>query len=135
MAVERQDGALAGLLLAPLDRGVIYAGKLASNLVLMLAVAAVITPVGMLFFHFDLSAALWRFSRDDGAEHGGIRSGGNAVRGGGQFDAFAGGSAGDGGVPDYAAAGGYVHKYDGQVVSVGALQSMARRLLFCWRST
>jgi heme exporter protein B len=57
MATERQDGALAGLLLAPLDRSAIYAGKLVSNLVLMLAVAAVITPVGILFFGFDLSAA------------------------------------------------------------------------------
>jgi len=57
MATERQDGALAGLLLAPIDRGVIYAGKLASNLILMFAVAAVITPVGVLFFGMDLSAA------------------------------------------------------------------------------
>lgn len=61
MAVERQDGALAGLLLAPLDRGVIYAGKLVSNLALMLAVALVITPVGVLFFHFDLSAHIGGF--------------------------------------------------------------------------
>jgi heme exporter protein B len=57
MATERQDGALAGLLLAPIDRGVIYASKLISNLVLMFAVAAVITPVGILFFGFDLSPA------------------------------------------------------------------------------
>ena len=57
MAVERQDGALAGLLLAPIDRGVIFAAKLISNLVLMFAVAAVITPVGILFFGFDLSPA------------------------------------------------------------------------------
>jgi heme exporter protein B len=57
MAIERQDGALAGLLLAPIDRGVIYASKLISNLLLMFAVAAVITPVGILFFGFDLSPA------------------------------------------------------------------------------
>jgi heme exporter protein B len=56
MAVERQDGALAGLLLAPLDRGAIYAGKLLSNLILTFGIAAVITPVGILFFRFDLSA-------------------------------------------------------------------------------
>jgi heme exporter protein B len=56
MSLERQDGALAGLLLAPIDRGVIYAGKLISNLVLLFAVAAVVTPVGILFFGFDLSA-------------------------------------------------------------------------------
>lgn len=57
MALERQDGALAGLLLAPIDRGAIYAGKLLSNLALMTAIAAVITPVGVLFFGFDLSRA------------------------------------------------------------------------------
>jgi heme exporter protein B len=55
MAVERQDGALAGLLMAPVDRGVIYASKLISNLILMLAVAFVITPIGILFFGFNLS--------------------------------------------------------------------------------
>jgi heme exporter protein B len=61
MAVERQDGALTGLLLAPVDRGVIYAAKLTSNLVLMFAVALVVTPVGVLFFGFDLSAAPFGF--------------------------------------------------------------------------
>ena len=57
MAVERQDGALAGLLLAPIDRSAIYFGKLISNLLLMLGVAAVITPVGIIFFEFDLTPA------------------------------------------------------------------------------
>ena len=61
MAWERQDGALLGLLLAPVDRGVIYAAKLCSNLLLMFAVAAVVTPVAIVFFHFDLSAAPLRF--------------------------------------------------------------------------
>ena len=55
-AVERQDDALAGLLMAPIDRGVIYAAKLLTNLALMFALAAVITPVAILFFRFDLSA-------------------------------------------------------------------------------
>ena len=57
MAVERYDDALAGLLLAPADRGLIYLGKLIANLTLMLGVALVVTPVGMLLFRFDLSAA------------------------------------------------------------------------------
>lgn len=57
MGVERNDGAIAGLLMAPVDRGVIFIAKLISNLVLMLAVAAVVTPAGILFFSFDLSAA------------------------------------------------------------------------------
>jgi heme exporter protein B len=57
MAVERNDGVLAALLMAPVDRGAIYLAKLASNLVLMFAVAAIVTPVGILFFGFDLSPA------------------------------------------------------------------------------
>ena len=62
MAVERNDAALAGLMLAPMDRGVIYLAKLASNLILMLAVALVVTPAGVLFFGFDLSAAPLAFA-------------------------------------------------------------------------
>ena len=62
MAVERNDGVLAALLMAPLDRGLIYLAKLTSNLALMLAVALVITPVGILFFGFDLSAAPGTFA-------------------------------------------------------------------------
>jgi len=57
MAVERRDGALAGLLLAPVDRGILFAGKLVSNLALMLALAMVVTPVALVLFAFDLSAA------------------------------------------------------------------------------
>ena len=62
MAVERNDSVLAALLMAPIDRGVIYLAKLLSNLVLILAVAAVVTPAGVLFFGFDLSAAPGTFS-------------------------------------------------------------------------
>mgnify|MGYP006302569365 CR=1 FL=1 len=57
MAVERDDAAMAGLLMAPVDRSVIYAAKLITNLVLMLALAAVVTPVAIVLFGFDLSAA------------------------------------------------------------------------------
>ena len=62
MAVERHDGALAGLMLAPIDRGVIYAGKLISNLALMVALALVVTPVAVVMFGFDLSAAPFGFA-------------------------------------------------------------------------
>lgn len=61
MAVERHDGALASLLLAPIDRSVIYLGKLVSNLILMFALALVITPAAILLFSFDLSAAPGQF--------------------------------------------------------------------------
>ncbi len=57
MAVDRNDGVLAALLMAPVDVGTLYAAKLVANLLLMLAVAAVVTPAGILFFGFDLSAA------------------------------------------------------------------------------
>lgn len=62
MAVERHDGALASLLLAPIDRSVIYLGKLISNLTLMLALALVITPVAVVLFKVDLSAAPGQFA-------------------------------------------------------------------------
>ncbi|MDY7107315.1 MAG: heme exporter protein CcmB [Planctomycetota bacterium] len=56
MAVERHDDALAGLLLAPVDRGAIFAAKLLTNVLLMFSLAAVVTPVAILLFRFDLSA-------------------------------------------------------------------------------
>ncbi len=61
MSVERDDGALAGLLAAPLDRGIIFISKLISNLVLMFSLAAVVTPVAIVLFNFDLSAAPLEF--------------------------------------------------------------------------
>ena len=61
-AVERVDGVLAALLMAPVDRGLIYIAKLLSNLALIAAVAAVVTPAGVLFFGFDLSAAPGTFA-------------------------------------------------------------------------
>jgi len=57
MAMERHDGALAGLLAAPIDRGVIFASKLLTNLALMLVMSVVITLVAVVLFRFDLSAA------------------------------------------------------------------------------
>ena len=56
MAVERNDDALAGLLLAPVDRGAIYAAKLLTNVILMFALAVVVMPVAIVLFRFDLSA-------------------------------------------------------------------------------
>ena len=57
MAVERANGAMTALMVAPIDRGNIYLAKLLSNLILMAGIAAVITPCGVLFFAFDLSIA------------------------------------------------------------------------------
>ena len=54
-ALERHDDTLAALLAAPVDRGVLYAAKLLTNLALMGALAVVITPVAILLFRFDLA--------------------------------------------------------------------------------
>lgn len=62
MTVERNDDALAGLLLAPIDRSAIYFAKLVTNLILMAALAAVVTPVAIVLFRFDLSAHPWGFA-------------------------------------------------------------------------
>jgi len=62
MAVERSESALAALMLTPISHGTLYLAKLTSNLALMAAVALVITPAGVLFFSFDLSAAPFTFA-------------------------------------------------------------------------
>jgi len=61
MGVERADAALAGLMMAPVDRSVIFVAKLVSNLALMALVSTVVTAAGVLFFSFDLSAAPGQF--------------------------------------------------------------------------
>jgi heme exporter protein B len=62
MDVERRDDALAALLMAPIDRGVIYLAKLVTNITLMAGIALVVTPVAVLLFRFDLSAHFWGFA-------------------------------------------------------------------------
>ena len=56
--VEREHGALDGLLLAPLPRSALFAGKLLANLAFVGTVEAVTLPLFILFFNVDLRAAL-----------------------------------------------------------------------------
>ncbi len=49
-AVEKENDCLEGLLLAPLDRGVIFLSKATSNLLLLLLVELVAVPLFWLFF-------------------------------------------------------------------------------------
>ncbi len=56
--VEREHGALDGLLLAPLPRSSLFWGKLLANLAFVGVVEAVTLPLFVLFFNVDLSAAL-----------------------------------------------------------------------------
>jgi heme exporter protein B len=62
MEIERRDDALAGLLMAPIDRGIIFLSKLVTNVILMAALAAVVTPTAILLFRFDLSAHFFGFA-------------------------------------------------------------------------
>jgi heme ABC exporter ATP-binding subunit CcmA/heme exporter protein CcmB len=54
LALEQDRGSLEGLLLAPLDRSVIYFGKLIGNLVFMAVVEAIIIPLFTLLFNLPL---------------------------------------------------------------------------------
>lgn len=62
MVTEHSDDALAGLMLAPIDRGSIYISKLITNLVLMAALAIVITPAAVVLFRYDLGAHIGPFA-------------------------------------------------------------------------
>jgi heme exporter protein B len=54
LAVEQDRGCLDGLLLAPVDRTVIYFGKATANLVFMLVVAAIVLPVYSILYNVNL---------------------------------------------------------------------------------
>ena len=56
MRVEREDDALAALLLSPVGPGAIYAAKLFSNLVMLLLLGMVLTPVGAILSGFDVQS-------------------------------------------------------------------------------
>ncbi len=54
LAVEKDRGCLDGLLLAPVDRAAIYAGKALANWVFMLIVAAIMLPLFGIFYNASL---------------------------------------------------------------------------------
>lgn len=56
--VEREHGAMDGLLLAPVPRGALFLGKLLANLAFVGTVEAVTLPLFVLFFDVDLWRAL-----------------------------------------------------------------------------
>ena len=53
-ASEKENGCLQGLLMVPVDRGVIYFGKMLSTLIFMLVVEALTLPVFTAFFGVNL---------------------------------------------------------------------------------
>ena len=54
MSVEKDRGCMDGLLLAPVDRSVIYFGKAISNLIFMLIVETIVLPVYSLLYNINL---------------------------------------------------------------------------------
>lgn len=55
-ALERENGCMNGLLLAPLDRGSLFLAKLVVNSVLLLVYEAMLLPFFFLFFGLDAAA-------------------------------------------------------------------------------
>jgi len=53
-AMEKENSRLEGLMLCPMDRAIIYWGKLMSSFTFMLAVAIVITPIFLVLFNLPL---------------------------------------------------------------------------------
>ncbi len=51
LSIEIDNDCLQGLLLAPLDRGALYLGKVASNFIFMVIAEAMILPVFVLFYN------------------------------------------------------------------------------------
>ena len=52
--VEKENSCLEGLRLCPVDRAVIYWGKLAGSFTFMMAVAIVVTPIFLAFFNLPI---------------------------------------------------------------------------------
>jgi heme exporter protein B len=53
-AVEKENSRLEGLMLCPVDRAVIYWGKMVSSFTFMLAIAVVVTPIFLALFNLPL---------------------------------------------------------------------------------
>lgn len=59
-AREREADAIRGLLLSPIPRAAIYAGKTVGTLVLVLAIDAVLVPVVAILFRLDVAMTILR---------------------------------------------------------------------------
>ncbi len=57
-AMERDGGAIEGLLLAPIDRSTIFLGKYLANVAFVLVVDAIVLPVFVLFFNVPINPTL-----------------------------------------------------------------------------
>lgn len=62
MALEREDGALTALLLAPADRGAIYLGKMLANALFMMVLQAIVLPLFAVLYNVSLTESLPRLA-------------------------------------------------------------------------
>lgn len=56
--IEREDDALAGVLVAPLDPGALFLGKLIGNVLLLALTQAIVVPLTAVFLHVELWPAV-----------------------------------------------------------------------------
>jgi len=56
--LEREEGCLQGLLLAPGDRSAVYLGKFLSNLAFVTLVEVILLPLAAVLFNYDLTASV-----------------------------------------------------------------------------
>jgi len=57
-SIEHEGNAITGLLLTPVDRSVVFLGKVASNSIFVLLVELILIPVFVLFFNLNLFEVL-----------------------------------------------------------------------------
>ncbi len=58
LSTEREEGGMEALLLAPVDRGMIYLAKAAANIVFMTAAEVVTLPFFVVFYNADIASFL-----------------------------------------------------------------------------
>lgn len=57
-AMEKDSDAIKGLLLAPIDRSLIYIGKFLSNLTFLLIIEIITIPIFVIIFNYDFNLSL-----------------------------------------------------------------------------
>ena len=57
-AMEKESDAIKGLLLAPIDRSLIYIGKFLSNLAFLLIIETITIPIFVIIFNYDFNLSL-----------------------------------------------------------------------------
>lgn len=54
-SLEKESEAIKGILLAPVDRSIIYVGKFVSNLIFLLIIEIITIPIFIVLFNYDFS--------------------------------------------------------------------------------